>query len=99
MPGAEFNGSFESLEAKVKAFDPIIYRTGMRHGLSGVLVETDAERLADGCDALVLVTDWEQFNHLDYEKMAKFMNNPVMINSRDLQQEGFRSGWFPICGD
>ncbi|MBN3962326.1 UDP-glucose/GDP-mannose dehydrogenase family protein [Nostoc sp. NMS8] len=71
------------LGAKVKAFDPIISQTGMRHGLSGVLVETDAERLADGCDALVLVTEWQQFSTLDYVKMAKLMAHPVIIDGRN----------------
>lgn len=71
------------LGAKVKAYDPIISQTGMRHGLSGVLVETDAERLADGCDALVLVTEWQQFNTLDYAKMSKLMNHAVIIDGRN----------------
>ncbi len=71
------------LGAKVKAYDPIVSQTGIRHGLSGVLVETDAERLADGCDALVLVTEWQQFKNLDYAKMAKFMGHPVMIDGRN----------------
>ncbi|ACC83492.1 UDP-glucose/GDP-mannose dehydrogenase family protein [Nostoc punctiforme UO1] len=71
------------LGAKVKAYDPIISQTGMRHGLSGVLVETDAERLADGCDALVLVTEWQQFSTLDYLKMAKLMAHPVIIDGRN----------------
>ncbi|MEH1908793.1 MAG: UDP-glucose/GDP-mannose dehydrogenase family protein [Nostoc sp.] len=71
------------LGAKVKAYDPIISQTGMRHGLSGVLVETDAERLADGCDALVLVTEWQQFSTLDYVKMAKLMAHPVIIDGRN----------------
>ncbi|WP_413174892.1 UDP-glucose dehydrogenase family protein [Anabaena azotica] len=71
------------LGAKVKAYDPIISQTGMRHGLSGVLVETDAERLADSCDALVLVTEWQQFSTLDYGKMAKLMNHAVMIDGRN----------------
>ncbi|PAX53070.1 UDP-glucose dehydrogenase family protein [Brunnivagina elsteri] len=84
------------LGAKVKAYDPIISQTGMRHGLSGVLVETDAERLADGCDALVLVTEWEQFTKLDYAKMAKFMSHPVIIDGRNflnpevMQKAGFQ---------
>lgn len=84
------------LGAKVKAYDPIISQTGMRHGLSGVIVETDPERLADCCDALVLVTDWEQFQKLDYSKMAKLMNNPVMIDGRNfldrevVERAGFR---------
>jgi len=80
----------------VKAYDPIVSQTGLRHGLSNVLVETDPERLADGCDALVLVTDWQQFRTLDYAKMAKLMNNPVMIDGRNfleeeiLERAGFR---------
>ncbi|BAY94001.1 MULTISPECIES: UDP-glucose dehydrogenase family protein [unclassified Tolypothrix] len=71
------------LGAKVKAYDPIVSQTGLRHGLSGVLVETDAERLADGCDALVLVTEWQQFSNLDYVKMAQLMNHPVIIDGRN----------------
>ncbi|MBW4593036.1 MAG: UDP-glucose/GDP-mannose dehydrogenase family protein [Brasilonema angustatum HA4187-MV1] len=71
------------LGARVKAYDPIVSQTGMRHGLSGVLVETDAERLADGCDALVLVTEWEQFKNLEYAKMAQLMSHPVMIDGRN----------------
>jgi len=84
------------LGTKVKAYDPIVSQSGMRHGLTGVLVETDPERLADGCDALVLVTEWQQFCHLDYAKMATLMNSAVMIDGRNfldrdhLEKSGFR---------
>ncbi|MBD1857974.1 MULTISPECIES: UDP-glucose dehydrogenase family protein [Leptolyngbya] len=84
------------LGAKVKAYDPIISQTGMRHGLSDVIVETDAERLADGCDALALITEWEQFLSLDYIKMAKLMNTPILIDGRNflnqpvMEEAGFR---------
>lgn len=84
------------LGAKVKAYDPIVSQTGLRSGLSGVYVETDAERLADGCDALVLVTDWKQFAELDYAKMASLMNTPIMVDGRNfldrtqLEAIGFR---------
>ncbi|MDJ1185406.1 UDP-glucose dehydrogenase family protein [Roseofilum casamattae] len=71
------------LGAKLKAYDPIISQSGMRHGLSDVIVETDPEMLADGCDALVLVTDWQQFLTLDYAKMASKMAHPVMIDGRN----------------
>jgi UDPglucose 6-dehydrogenase len=87
------------LGAKVKAYDPIISQTGMRHGLSGVLVETDAERLADGCDALVLVTEWQQFQTLDYAKMANLMTNPVMIDGRNfLNREEMVQAGFQYVG-
>ncbi len=80
----------------VKAYDPIVSQSGLRDGITGVIVETDAERLADGCDALVLITDWQQFRNLDYAKMASLMNHPVMIDGRnflnreELIQAGFR---------
>ena len=64
------------LGAKVKAYDPIVSQTGMRHGLSGVLVETDAERLADGCDALVLVTEWQQFSTFGLRQDGKIDEQP-----------------------
>lgn len=84
------------LGAKVKAYDPIVSQSGVSQGLSGVIVETDPERLADGCDALVLVTDWAKFKELDYGKMATLMNAPVMIDGRNfldqksLEEKGFQ---------
>lgn len=84
------------LGAKVKAYDPIISQSGMRHGISDVIVETDPERLADGCDALVIVTEWKEFENLDYAKMATCMNIPVLIDGRNfidqamVEAAGFR---------
>jgi UDPglucose 6-dehydrogenase len=71
----------------------------MRHGLSDVLVETDPERLADACDALVLVTEWDEFLKLDYAKMAKLMAAPVMIDGRNfLDQKALESYGFRYVG-
>jgi UDPglucose 6-dehydrogenase len=85
------------LGAKVKAYDPIISsQTGMSQALSDVIIETNPQMLADGCDALVLVTDWEQFLKLDYAKMGKLMNNSLIIDGRNfldkpaLEKIGFR---------
>jgi UDPglucose 6-dehydrogenase len=84
------------LGAKVKAYDPIVSASGLSHGLSGVLIETDPQRLADACDALVIVTEWQEFLKLDYGKMSKLMVNPVMIDGRNfldqttLEKAGFR---------
>lgn len=98
-PALDLIEQLNRLGAKVKAYDPIISQTGMRHGLSGVIVETDPERLADGCDALVLVTDWEQFQKLDYTKMAKLMNNPVLIDGRNsLDLEMLKEAGFHCMG-
>jgi UDPglucose 6-dehydrogenase len=87
------------LGTKVKAYDPLVAQSGLRHGLSDVIVETDPERLADGCDALVLVTDWQQFRELDYGKMARFMNSPVIIDGRNfLDQAALEAAGFRYLG-
>ncbi len=91
--------SLNRLGAKVKAYDPIVSQSGVSQGLSGVIVETDPERLADGCDALVLVTDWSKFKNLDYGKMAALMNAPVMIDGRNfLDQKVLESAGFKYIG-
>lgn len=87
------------LGAKVKAYDPIVSQSGIGQGLSGVFVEANAEQLAFGCDALVLITDWNQFQHLDYAKMAKSMNNPVMIDGRNfLDRKAIEAAGFRYVG-
>lgn len=87
------------LGTKVKAYDPIVSQSGLRDGIAGVLVETDLERLADGCDALVLVTDWQQFRNLDYQRIASLMNNPVLVDARNfLDREALIAAGFRYVG-
>jgi UDPglucose 6-dehydrogenase len=71
------------LGARVKAYDPLVSQAGIGQGLSNVLVEMDADHLADGCDALILVTEWSQFQTLDYGTMAGRMTTPVLIDARN----------------
>jgi len=71
------------LGARVKAYDPLVSQSGLREGFSNVIVETDLERLADGCDAVVLVTDWQEFLAIDYAKMLTLMAHPVIVDARN----------------
>ncbi len=71
------------LGAKVKAYDPIVSQSGLSHGLSGVQIETDPEMLADSCDALVLVTEWQEFLRLDFAKMRSVMHHNVIVDGRN----------------
>ncbi|MFH7244454.1 MAG: UDP-glucose dehydrogenase family protein [Spirulina sp.] len=87
------------LGAKVKAYDPIVSQSGIRHGLTGVIVENDAPHLADGCDALVLVTDWAQFKDLDYAALAQRMHSPILIDGRNfLDREALMRAGFQYMG-
>jgi len=38
----------------------------------------------DGCDALVVATEWEEFKKLDLERARKLMTHPIMFDGRNL---------------
>lgn len=82
-PALDLIEQLNRLGARVKAYDPIVSQSGLSHGLSNVIIETNAEMLADNCDALVLVTDWKEFLKLDFKKIAGLMSNPLVIDGRN----------------
>ncbi len=87
------------LGAKVKAYDPIVSQSGIGDGLSNAIVETDPERLADGCDALVLVTEWAAFRDLPFDRLRELMNTPVLVDARNfLDREALQSLGYRYIG-
>ncbi|MBI4782357.1 MAG: UDP-glucose/GDP-mannose dehydrogenase family protein [Oscillatoriophycideae cyanobacterium NC_groundwater_1537_Pr4_S-0.65um_50_18] len=98
-PALDLIEQLHRLGAKIKAYDPLVSQSGMRHSLSNVNVETDPERLADGCDALVLVTEWQQFRTLNYSQMAELMNSAILIDGRNfLDQQALEAAGFRYLG-
>jgi UDPglucose 6-dehydrogenase len=44
---------------------------------------TSVRELASGADALVLVTEWPQFRDLPFASLAKLMNRPLLVDSKN----------------
>ncbi len=44
----------------------------------------DMNRVADGCDALVVATEWPEFKQLDLEHARKVMTHPILFDGRNL---------------
>jgi UDPglucose 6-dehydrogenase len=42
--------------------------------------------LATGCDALILMTEWNEFKHLDMAQVKSLMRQPVFIDGRNLYE-------------
>jgi UDPglucose 6-dehydrogenase len=98
-PSLDLIEQLNRLGARVKAYDPIVSQSGLSHGLSNVIIETNAEMLADSCDALVLVTNWKEFLKLDLPKMAKLMSNPLIIDGRNfLDREAVQAAGIRYIG-
>lgn len=82
-PSLSLIQQLSKLGAKVKAYDPVISASGFREGLTDVYVEMDVLRLAHDCDALVLVTEWHEFQTLDFAQLAGEMRRPLMVDGRN----------------
>ncbi len=71
--------------ASVRAFDP----EGMHEAgrlLRDVAFATNAYEAAQGADAVVIVTEWDQFRALDLERLKTTMKRPVMVDLRNVYQ-------------
>ncbi len=88
----------EKKGARVRAFDPVAMDAARRH-LNEVTYCGDAYEVADGADALVLVTEWNQFRMLDMEKVKGLLKSPVIVDLRNIYEpEAMRQkGFTYVC--
>jgi len=77
--------ALQDMGAKVRAYDP----NGMEQAkplLANVAFCNDAYDCAQGASALVIVTEWEQFRALDFARLKKLMERPVLVDLRNIYQ-------------
>jgi UDPglucose 6-dehydrogenase len=72
-------------KARIKAYDPYAM-SKMKKILPEVQYCRDAYEAAEGADALVLITEWSEFKELDMDKLKKVLNNPVVIDGRNIYE-------------
>ena len=68
---------------RVRAFDPKAVANELPSGLSMKLPSDPAEAAA-GCDALLILTDWPEFQELDYGALLRSMRQPVLLDPNNL---------------
>lgn len=68
--------------AQVKTYDPQAMDNA-RKLLPQVKYCANAYEVAEGADALILVTEWREFKLLNMEKICKSMRNPVLFDGRN----------------
>ncbi|HEY5909450.1 MAG TPA: UDP-glucose/GDP-mannose dehydrogenase family protein [Verrucomicrobiae bacterium] len=52
--------------------------------LQDVTFVADMNEVAEGCDALVVATEWEEFKKLDLERARKALTHPILFDGRNL---------------
>jgi len=82
--------------AKVKAFDPVAMDNARGMLPEAVQYCEDSYDAAEGADAMIIVTEWNQFRSLDMERVRSSLKQPVVIDLRNLydpkrmKDQGFR---------
>jgi len=72
--------------AMVKGYDP----EGMdnaRHVIANLTYASGPYEAAEGADALVIVTEWNQFRALDFDRLKAVMNSPVLVDLRNIYRK------------
>ncbi|PYT01924.1 MAG: UDP-glucose 6-dehydrogenase [Acidobacteria bacterium] len=93
-PAIEIVHTLVARGATVRAFDPVAMDEA-KHFLNGIEYASDEYDAIDGADALVIVTEWNQFRALDMEKVKQLLKSPKIADLRniyepsDMRQLGF----------
>jgi UDPglucose 6-dehydrogenase len=77
--------ALERRGAHVRAYDPAAMRTARRH-MPNVTMTSDAYEAAEGADALIIVTEWNEFRQLDLLRIKPLMRRPVIIDGRNIYE-------------
>jgi UDPglucose 6-dehydrogenase len=69
--------------AKVNAYDPVAMGVAASL-LPEVTMSPDAYSAATGCDALIVMTEWNEFKALDLERIRDLMHSPKIFDGRNI---------------
>ncbi|MGH9136831.1 MAG: UDP-glucose dehydrogenase family protein [Acidimicrobiales bacterium] len=89
--------------ALVRAYDPSIPNgqpdaRAAAH-LDGIDVAADPYAACEGAEALLVLTEWDEFRWLDFDKVAELMTNKRVIDGRNLlDREALRRRGFGYIG-
>lgn len=71
--------------AKVRGYDPVSMEVA-RPMLPDVELCKDPYEMAKGCDALIVVTEWNEFKQLDLDKVKELLKTPVIFDGRNIYE-------------
>jgi UDPglucose 6-dehydrogenase len=84
-PSLDIVPALQAAGARIKAYDP-----ESMHEAGKMLTEVDfcdgPYHAIDGADAMVLITEWDQFRALDLDRVKKLLKTPVVVDLRNVYQ-------------
>ncbi len=84
-PAIEIAQQLIEMGARVKAYDPIANEAcRAQHPDLKIEYAGSSIALAEDCDAVVIVTEWEEFRYLDLNRIGEAMKGKVLIDGRNV---------------
>lgn len=97
-PAIDIINAMTSRGAAVKAYDPVAMDEA-RHYIEGIEFASDEYDAIRGADALVIITEWNQFRALDMEKVKGLLRSPRIADLRNIYEpEDMRELGFEYIG-
>jgi UDPglucose 6-dehydrogenase len=84
-PSIEIIHMLQHEGAQVKAYDPVAMNNA-RKILNNVTYCDNPYEVAEGADALILVTEWNEFKQLDMARIARSMRQRVLFDGRNIYE-------------
>jgi UDPglucose 6-dehydrogenase len=84
-PAADIIREMQKRGAQIKAFDPVAMEEA-KHSLPDIAYATDEYDAIRDADALVIVTEWNQFRALDMEKVKSLLKAPKIADLRNIYE-------------
>ncbi len=82
-PSIEIIHMLQHEGARVKAYDPAAMENA-RAILKDVEFVDDPYQVAEGADAVILVTEWNEFKQLDMKRIRDSMRTPILFDGRNI---------------
>jgi UDPglucose 6-dehydrogenase len=84
-PATDIIKELQKRGAKIKAFDPVAMEEA-KHSLPDIEYATDEYDAIKDADALVFMTEWNQFRALDMEKVKSLLKSPKVADLRNIYE-------------
>jgi UDPglucose 6-dehydrogenase len=72
--------------ARVRAYDPVATANAQRMLPPGVQYCQSSYEAAEGADAVLIVTEWNEFKHLNLERLRDVMRRPLVFDGRNIYE-------------
>ena len=82
-PSVDISNALIAAGAKVRGYDPVA-REVAAPLMPAVEIFNDVYKMVENCDALVVVTEWNEFKQLDFEKIKNLLRTPVIYDGRNI---------------